>query len=317
MRPSAASLGLSLALGLMLSAAPLQAAEDGGQPFAFSKLPVGARSAALGNAQGALAGDAYGMVQNPALLATLDELQLGSELASLALGSSQQFVGLGRPMESGSQSAYGLAYHRSAEDDPIEKRDSNTPDPESTFSNSSNIFTAGVATWLSPQKLAIGLNLKVLGQSLGDASAGGYSGDLGFFMRTWRWLDLGLDIQDFASRVTWNSGETESLPLLVRGGAVAHAWDQRLLFSLNVEKSQVQDFHAGLGAEFWAWPKILALRAGWDDGQWSAGFGLQTGAFGLVSFFNDGGLDYAVSSDPVGNGAVQQRLSLNLGFSLD
>jgi len=210
-----------------------------------------------------------------------------------------------------------LAYQRNGVDSPIEKRDSNTPDPESTFTDSANIFTGGVATWLLPKKLALGLNLKVLGESLGDASGGGFSGDLGFFMRTWRWLDLGLDIQDLASRVTWNSGETESLPLVVRSNAAFHAWDQRLLFSVDLEKSQAQDLHYGLGAEFWAWPKILALRAGWNDGQWSAGFGLQTRTFGLVSFLNDGGLDYAISADPLGSGAVQQRLSLNLGFSLD
>jgi hypothetical protein len=308
--------GLLLAL-LVLGVAPLRGAEDGGEPLAFSKLPVGARPAAMGNASGALGGDAYGFIQNPALLGTLSDIRLGSQLASLALGSSQQFVSVARPFDSGGGAAYGLAYHRTTLDQAIEMRDSNTPDPEGTFSDSASILTGSVSDWIIARKLSLGVSVKVLAESLGDASAGGFSGDAGLFMHAWPWLDLGLTVQDFTSRQTWNTGTVEDLPVLVRSSAVVRAWQGRLLISGNVEKSEAQDLHVGLGTEFWVCPQLLALRAGWDQGQWSAGFGLQTAYFGPLSWFSDGGLDYAISGDPLGDGSLQHRLSLDLGFSLD
>jgi hypothetical protein len=301
-------------LFLTLGAALAPAAEDGGQPLAFSKLPVGARPAAMGRAYGAVGGDAYGFPNNPALLATLHDLRIGSQWASLAIGRNQQYLAFGRPFYAGDGSAYGMAFHRSALDDPIEKRRSNTPDADSTFSESANIFTAGLAGWLWPKRAAAGLNLKVLGQNLGEANSGGFSGDLGFFLHAWPWLDLGFSFQDLASHLTWNTGAGESLPLVMRGGAAAYAWDQRLLVSGEIEKSQVQDLRLRLGAELWLLPRTWAVRMGWNQGQWTAGTGWRMPLFAKAV---DAGLDYALSGDPLGDATLQHRISLDLGMSLE
>jgi len=307
------ALGLGLLLTI-LAVSPALAAEDGGQPMAFSKLAVGARPAAMGRAFGAVGGDAYGIVSNPALLATLQDLRVGSQWATLASGRGQQFLGFGRPFEPNSYSAYGLAFHRTALDEPIEKRRANTPDPESTFSESASIFTAGLAGWLWPKKLAIGGNLKVLGQTLGEANAGGFGGDLGFFMQTWPWLDLGLVLQDIGSRLSWNTGYVDSFPMLVRSSAVLRPWGDRLLLSTDIEKSQAQDLRVRLGSELWLLARSVALRVGWNSGQWTAGTGWRTKIF---SNSVDAGIDYALAGDPLYDGALQHRISLDLGLSLN
>ena len=302
------------ALALIALAGKALAGEDGGQPLAFSKMPVGARSAAMGQAGGAVGGDAYGMVANPALLATLQDLRLGSQWATLPTGRSQQFLSFGRPIDKGSDTGYGLAYDRSSLETGIERRRANTPDPESVFGESASIFTIGLGGWFWPQKLAGGANVKILAQTLGDASGGGFSGDFGLFLRTWPWLDLGLCIQDVASRFTWNTGTSDPIPLVVRSSAVAKSSDDRWRLAVDIDKSQVQDLHLKLGTELWFWPKLFALRAGWSQGQWSGGLGLETS---FTKYLSNAGIDYAIIGDPLGDGAMQQRISLNVGVSLD
>ncbi len=301
-------------MALAALAAGLTAAEDGGQPLAFTKLAVGARPAAMGQAYGAVGGDAYGFPNNPALLASLKDLRLGSQWASLPSGQSQQFLALGRPVDSSDDLAYGLAYHRQALDAPIEKRRANTPDPDSTFSGSASVFTVGLAGWLWPKRFASGASLKVLAETLGEASSGGFSADFGCWMHTWPGLDLGLDLQDLASRLTWNTGAVDDIPLLFRGALAWQAIAERLLLSADFEKSQAQAAHLHFGSEFWALPGSLALRAGWNQGLLSAGFGLRTR---LTSLGLEGGLDYALAGDPLGDGALQHRFSLDLAFGLN
>jgi hypothetical protein len=306
-------------LGIILALSPVlaMASEDGGQPFAFSKLAVGARPAAMGMAYGAVGGDAYGLPSNPALLATLRDLRIGSQWASLATERSQQYLAFGRPFDDADGSAYGLSFDRSALDAPIQKRRANTPEPDSTFGESANIFTVGVAGWLWPKRAAFGLSFKVLSQNLGEANGSGFSGDLGFFMRTSPWLDLGFSFQDIASHISWNTGAGEELPLEMRGSAAVHLFGERLLLSSDVEKSRVQDLRLRAGAELWLLPKTLAVRTGWNQGQWALGAGWRLPLFddssdGGVDF----GLDYALAADPLGEGALQHRVSLDLGMSL-
>jgi hypothetical protein len=299
-------------LGLLLARAAA-ASEDGGQPMAFTKLAGGARPAAMGQASAALAGDAYGQPRNPALLATLKEGRAGSQLALLPGGRDLQNLTFGRPFDPGSAWSYGLFYSRSGFGAPLERRVSNTPDPDSTFSESASVIGAGVAAWLWPGRVAAGINVKLLNQSLGDASGGGFSGDGGLFWRTGPHLDLGLGLQDVASRLGWNTGLSENLAPVIRAGARLRGWDDRASLGLEMEKGAVQDWRLRLGAEWWPLPQKLALRAGWNQGLWSLGTGLRAR---LVGWQADAGLDYALVQDLFSDGALQHRFSLDLGFSL-
>ena len=305
---------------LLCWATGLGAAEDGGQPLAAAKLPVATRPAALGGAYGAVGGDTYGLALNPALVATLEEASLGTQYASLASGRSQQFLGFGRPLELRSRFAYEISYHRIALDAPLEHRRSNTPDPDYTFSEGTDLFSVGGAAWLWRQKLAVGLSLRSLSAHLGEASGAGYSGDLGLLARPQRGLDLGLSFQEVSSKLAWNTEYVEKLPLVIRGAAAYHFWQERVMLCSDLEKSEAQAAKLHLGLECWALPGTLALRGGWAQGQWSFGLGLRTAGLGFWDFFGIGreaGLDYALVADPVGDGAFQQRLSLDISFDLE
>lgn len=305
---------------LWLAAGALVAAEDGGQPMAAAKLAVAARPAALGQAYGAVGGDAYGMVDNPALLATLEQPNLGTQYASLPSGRSQQFLGFGRPLELRSRFAYEISYHRVALDQPLERRRSNTPSPDYTFNEGTDLFAVGGAAWLWPKKAAVGVSLKSLSAHLGEAVGAGYSGDLGVLLRLRHDLSLGLSAQDVSSKLAWNSGYEEKLPLVIRGAAAYHFWQERVLVCSELEKSQAQGAKLHLGAELWALPRTLALRSGWSNGQWSFGVGLRTLGLGFWDFFglgHEAGIDYALVADPVGDGAFQHRLSLDIEFELE
>jgi hypothetical protein len=100
----------------------------------------------------------------------------------------------------------------------------------------------------------------------------------------------------------------------MRASGAARAWQERLLFSCDLEKSKVQDPRLRLGAELWLMPRSLAVRMGWNQGQWTAGAGWRTPLFAKTV---DAGLDYALAGDPLGDGALQHRISLDLGMSLD
>ena len=67
-----------LLAALTLMAAPLGAADDGGQPGAWARLALGSRAAALGQAVSAIDDDVSAAQQNPALLATQTRIGLAS-----------------------------------------------------------------------------------------------------------------------------------------------------------------------------------------------------------------------------------------------
>lgn len=319
--------------GALALATTAIAAEDGGQPAAWAQRALGARSASLGRAVSALAEDPYAAQVNPALLATLQDAQLASQAALLPDGQTLNFVGLGRPMAQGSDWAWGLSYAQYSVSQPLERRKANTPSPDTTFGESASLSRAGLAVWTLERSLAVGADFKLYSQALGDANGGGISGDLGVFWHGGSWMDAALVLEDPLSKLGWSTSAAETLPLQGRVGGTLRPLDDRQLLALVLEGqfSQVQAAKAHAGLELalpvqWsvalrsapakpgqgdAASHGLALRAGYDDGQWAAGLGLRGWIYGALL-----GLDYAFASDAAAAGQFQHRFSLNLGFDL-
>jgi hypothetical protein len=288
----------------------LHSAEDGGQPEAWTKLALGARSAALGQAVSALPDDAGAALLNPALAVAQSQAEVGSQLAYLPDGRQLHYLGIARPFWQDSRFAWSLGYAQYTVGEDFERRKGNTGDPDSTFKESASQAQIGLAAWILEQRLSLGVNLRVLSHALGDANGGGVSSDLGFFWRSLPWLDVGLGLRDAASRLGWSTDTRESLPLKVRPALRGRAWQDRVNLLAEMEMSSQQTARLRAGLEVWPWP-VLALRAGTDSSTWSTGLGLRWPWKG-VGF----GLDYALSSDPLGADALQQRLSLELSVPL-
>lgn len=298
-------------VALLGVAASLGAAEDGGQTAAWSKLAVDARSAALGRAVGAL-GDDEGAVQlNPALLATQEHINIGSQYALLPDGSSLSFLGVARPLDLGSEWAWGLSYLQFDQGQLLERRHANTPDPDSLFRESASQVQLGLGGYVYGRSVALGLDLKAYSHALGDANANGGSEDLGLFWRASPWLDLGFGLRDLYSRVLWNTGWLETLPPQLRASAALRPWGERLLLALEADRSTAQETRLHAGMELWAWPQHLAFRTALDDGLWAAGFGARARLFNMAV-----GLDYAFAGAHSNAQQMQHRLSLHLGLDL-
>ena len=110
---------------LLLLAGAL-AAEDGGQAAAWTKGALGARSAALGQALGALGDDPDAALLNPALIATQTRANLGDQAALLPDGSQLHHLGWARPFWPGSRMGWSLAYAQYTVGQPLERRRGNS-----------------------------------------------------------------------------------------------------------------------------------------------------------------------------------------------
>lgn len=295
----------------LLAAGALRAAEDGGQPLAWAKLPLGARSAALGQAISALPGDTGAALLNPALSVAQAGAQTGCQLASFPDGRQLQGVGLARPFWTGSRFGWALGYAQYNVNQDYERRRGNTAVPDSVFHESASQIHVGFSGWAWDQRLAVGLALKVYSHALAEANGGGVSSDLGLYYRCLPWLDLGASARDVLSKLAWSTDARESLPLDLRLGGRAAFIDGRLQASAELQSRSQQALRPRLGLEAWPWAKTLALRGGYDGQGWDAGLGLR-----LPWQHVDWGLDYALGADPLAADALQQRISLEIGVPL-
>jgi hypothetical protein len=300
----------ALALAAALGAAPLAAADDGGQPAAWARLPLGARASALGQAVSAIDGDVSAAEQNPALLATQTRIGLASQASLLPDGRSLEYLGLARPMDRDGDWGWG-AHCAWYSDTGYERRATNSPTPDGSFDGSALLLQGGLGGWVWRRKVAVGVAAKLLSQGLADASASGGAFDLGAFCAAAPWLDLGVAAQDLFGHLGWSTGLTEALPPRGRAGLRLKTLDGVFALSLEAVMEADQGVHALAGLEWWLLPGHLALRGGLQDGQPSLGLGAQGRFFGL-----EAGLDYSAGAEAGAGDQLQQRLSLDLGFDL-
>jgi hypothetical protein len=304
MRPAWA---LALALGL---AAALPGADDGGQPAAWARLALGARSAALGQAVSALDGDVSAAQQNPALLATQTGIGLSSQGSLLPDFRSLETLGLARPMGPGADWGWG-AYTAWYGDTGYERRSGNSAAPDGSFDGSALLLQGGLGGWLWRRKVAVGADYKLLSQGLDSSSASGGALDLGAYCAALPWLALGVAVQDLLGRWSWTTGQTEAFPVRGRAGLRLTSADGVFDLSLEAGMEADQGVHAMAGLEWWLLPGHMVLRGGLQDGQPSLGLGAQGRFYGTQT-----GVDYSASAEAGVGGQLQQRLSLNLGFDL-
>lgn len=299
---AAAGMGLAAALG---------AQGDGGQPAAWSRLSLGARAAALGQAVSALADDPVAAQQNPSLLATQTRASLASQGSLLPDGRSADYVGLARPVQRDGDWGWGLNALYYADTTPYEQRNGDYPQPDSTFSGSASLIQGGLGGWIWDRRVALGGAFKLYNQQLDSSNASGLGFDMGLLWRALPWLDLGVAGQDLYGHLNWSTGRGETVPLRERVGAAFHLLGGSLIVTSELVAEADQGPHAMAGLEWWALPGTLAFRAGVQDGQPALGLGGQGRFWDVYT-----SLDYAVSQEQGYLDQLQQRLSLTLALDL-
>jgi hypothetical protein len=141
---------------------------DGGQPGAWLAGYTGARTLGLGGAFVATADDALGALWNPAGLPDMDRYELRFENARLFEGTSVNAAAFALP---GSRlPSFGLAMVSLRSDD--FERTNEMNDALGTFHEGETAYVFTLAKGVT-QRLALGVNVKVLQQTVEDFSAAG------------------------------------------------------------------------------------------------------------------------------------------------
>jgi hypothetical protein len=286
----------------------------------FLRIGVGARALGMGSAFVGLADDGTAAYWNPAGLATLAERQVTAMHAE-QFGSIVQYDFLSYVMPVGNpgkpKQAISLALVRLGVSDIPDTRglslayDANNngkfdyPEDllevdEGRFVFDSDNDVAFLFSYARDVRagLSLGGNFKYIRQWLGDSlRSNGFGIDLGLLYVGRGGLSVGATLRDATTtRILWNTGTSEFIAPSLRLGAaktrgfkdrrhlVTGALDVQVGFSDERLSSQAHlggvtfEFHPGL--EYW-YDRKLALRAGFEAQNFTAGAGLRYGKFGL------------------------------------
>jgi hypothetical protein len=240
--------------------------ESGGYAGSYLRMPVSARSAALGNAVGAIPGTAESFIENPALPAHLEYSHFGSSFQFLSLNRSLHMIHVAFPVPPSAGLALAWIHAGVAN---IEERDfSNRITGELQSSQDALYLGFANRIWKS---LSLGINTKIFIDQLPDVSATGFGLDLGLYFTLPGELSLGFSIKDISSKINWNtrdlyefgSQRTDSYPTLYQFSGT-YLYEDILLVSAAYRGSFDIYPSVHLGLEIKA-GEHFALRGGVDD----------------------------------------------------
>jgi tetratricopeptide (TPR) repeat protein len=284
-------------------------AQNGGLVSPFS-IGAGSRSISLGRAFVSLADDGSTPYWNPAALKNVQAMQfMAMYLPSLYgdyFGADYMYAGFVYPTLSAG--AFGIGYTRIGTT--FDRYDEfHRPEGEGNYSESQLLVSYAAERhigWFFGT-VAGGASFKINRQNVDPFSSTAPGVDIGLLYTpdSFRALKFGLNLQDIVggSYKLDNADDTVDRTIMA-GAGYTHGFDNgsalRLLLQYDMPERADSRFH--IGAEY-AFSKMIALRAGFDDG---------TPTFGLGVGYSNYGLDYAFQSkDEVGS---SQAFTFNARF---
>jgi len=244
------------------------------------KINEGARPAAMGGVYTAMGNDAYSVSYNPAGLANLKATQvLLLHLDSLA-SIEYEYLVFATAWGSGNVLAANLTYRH---EPPIDNQNG-TP----AVNADDLLGSLSYATKLGNDFRA-GATVKYLKSDLASFSATAVGFDAGvqldhiknpiceFIDKSWRvYNSIGLSVQNLGTGMTFDpASSADPLPMFIRGGLGFHTViddTKDLNWGLEIFKPSDQDIKMGVGGEFWMFPELFAIRAGYKFeqlGKWT------------------------------------------------
>jgi len=311
----------------------------------FLKIPVGARSAALGGAVGASVNDPSAMVWNPSAIANIEKNTLMVEHAEWFLDLKHNYLGFVMPM--GNRSSLGFNVTALTMD---EFNVTTFEDPEGTlglkFRAYSYSFGVTYARYLI-DKFALGANVKYVNETIWNSSATAIAFDIGTTYETpFDKIILGVSITNFGQKMqingkdltttvdidptnNGNNGqintrlETDAfdLPLMLRVGL---AWEpirtDQIRATIMVDGTSPNDNYqsVSVGAEVSFLNDQLALRGGipYISGRSADDRPLKfTAGAGIKHTLNNGlGFDFGYALNSYENLGLVNRVSVSINF---
>lgn len=286
----------------------------GGEPLAYLKLKAGARATAMGGAWTSLSYNLSGILYNPAGIINLEGFELFAETYLLSFGRSVNFVSTGKPVSIGNN-YYSLAlswFNYSA--GPVEKRLTNSPEPQQLISDISQVFYFTIAMKLS-KNIDFGGNFKFIYQSIDERTAKGLGFDIGFIIEIIDNLNLGLSVINLSTYLNWERNPyTETAPVIINQGisynfkSIMDIKDFDILLALDAIYNTYGYFLFKPGMEINV-NKFFYTRAGFDK-TITIGTGLKfkPSEVFIINF------DYALSADTILQDSINNRISLIIDY---
>jgi hypothetical protein len=286
-------------LGAALTLASTAAAQsqDAGQPGEWLARYSSARTLGLGGAYVATANDPLGVLWNPAGLSFMNQNEVHFENAHLFEQTSINAVGFAVPGSRWPSLGVAMVSLGSGEFE----RTNDMNDALGTFREGETAYLLTASKALTPT-FALGLNAKLVQQTVESFSGGGFGVDAGALMRVTPELGFGLSLMNLGGPSIQLRDVAESYPTAVRGGASLTVLDGRGLVAAEVDHVKGLGTRLHGGAEYWIQPGI-GLRMGYDENGGSGGFSYR--------FLPQYQIDYAAANHPLG---LTQRVGLSMRF---
>lgn len=270
----------------------------GGVPGSYLFMGVGARALGMGGAYSAVANDATAIYWNPAGLATTDPMQVSFMHAILFVDTSLDFLAASVPTKR--FGSFGAAILTLGSGDFEQRTTLNE-----AVGNFGTRDLALLISWAKELKrgFSVGLNYKLVNQSILDYSGSGHGVDLGLKARLFDRYNAALVVRNLISPKVALAEYSQKLPMQVGVGLSTSLIDEQLLVS--VEYSKVDgwgDPQLHFGAEF-RFVNQAAFRVGLNNGSVTIGAGFSFDSFGM-GYSNIGNTELGSS----------HRFSLNYAF---
>lgn len=256
---------------------------DGGYAGPFLQLGFGARALGMGGAFVAVADDATGGFFNPAGLVQITKRTFGAFYRKMTLDRRLSYVVYNQPVRD--EATIALAWINAGVANVMGRDGDGNPTGE--ISNYQNAVQMLFGRKIIEQ-FSVGLTIEYIQFNLANISAYGVGFGVSAMGRPTPELRLGLAVENLGMKYSWTSGDywtrhdpnllgtsvEEDFPFNVRMGASYLLWEDKILFSSEIEKNEKQKEKIHLGVEAWALENV-AGRMGYDRGSFTFGLGLR------------------------------------------
>ena len=289
------------------------AREDGGRPGAFLQYGASARSLGMGKTFVGIADDASAIYWNPAGLAQITDREISTMFASLYEQTNFGFAAYAQPLVAVDEvmnenhnygTLAGAIVNLSSAGFQLRDGANNSVGTGGISELAGMIAYANKIT----DKLALGLNFKLVRQDIDTSAASGYGFDVGLHGSISPVLSVGLSIQNLVPPRLTVREVTNRYPFAATLGFGYKMLQDKLLLALDTNKTENRNWKIHIGGEYMI-AKILALRAGLDETEVSAGIGFKWRQYSLDYAFAYN--DASSSMDDLG---VSHRIGLTLRF---
>jgi hypothetical protein len=287
-------------LVMLVAAAPAVRAQtqNGCTPGEWMMRYTGARTLGLGGAYVALADDPLGVLWNPAGLSAMDQNEVRFEHAAMFEGTAINGAGFAVPGSRLPSLGVVVLSQRSGDI----QRTNELNDDLGTFHDAETAYMLTASKALSP-RMALGMNLKLVQQTVEDFSANGFGVDVGATYEATSSLKIGASVVNIGGPNHTLRAEQEKYPMGMRAGFATFLFQGRAMVAVDVDHASGAGTRFHAGGEYWIQPAI-GLRMGYDNDAAAGGFSYR--------FAPQYQVDYAASDGALG---LEHHVGLSYRFS--